>query len=126
MMLGGQLGMKLEDGQGERKGIGSNPVLCSSWSYFKLDAWYEILFDQVYVAVSGTAKHLAVPAARGTVGMCVRFAPRAADLLFVRREPFIWQALASAASFHARCSEIKGCFFPRPLLNALELVELDS
>lgn len=39
--------MKLGDGQGERKGIGSNPVLCSSRRYFKLDVWYEILFDQV-------------------------------------------------------------------------------
>lgn len=67
----------------------------------------------------GTLKHLAVPAAT-----CMCFPPRAANLLFVWREHFIWRALASAASFHAQCSEIKGCSFPRPLLNASGLLEL--
>lgn len=31
-----------------------------------------------------------LPAAGGASGTCARFAPRAADLLFVQREPFIW------------------------------------
>ena len=38
----------------------------------------------------GTGERFAVPAAGEATGTCLRFAPRAADLLFVRREPFIW------------------------------------
>lgn len=97
--------MQLGDERDERKGAGERSCpaaapggissqMCGTRRSGTGFAW----------ALSGTATHLAVPAAGGAAGTCRRFVPAGADLLFVRREPFIWGALASAASFHARRS----------------------
>lgn len=108
-LSGGTAGVDL----GDKQDKGEILCCCSSWRCSRLDAGQGTLSDLVCV------KHLAVPAA-----VCVCFPPRAANLLFVWREHFIWCVLASAASFHAQCSEIKGCSFPRPLLNASGLLKL--
>lgn len=117
--LGGQLGVDLGDEQGDRKG--TREQSCAAAAPGGVPGWMQGWGHSLtwFVCALRDAETPCIPAAT-----CMCFPPRAANLLFVWREPFIWCTLASAASFHAQCSEIKGCSFPRPLLNASGLLEL--